>query len=271
MSGLVLCKDNFKVNTKFVTCNCCCAKFHCVCISIKENWLKILADCENLFVKNLCDACKFKWKELAILKNQLQSLKRDKELIEKLNSELRYSNGLQKLVIQKFEDEVRSLKDSRTSTAFSSAPSVANSYSRAVMKTPVKPAPVLIRLSDKNCSRNQVFEDVTTSIYPAELKVCMNSTRTIKDGVAVTCENDASLDILRNNLTDKLGAKYDITMPAKLNPRLLIKNVRLKDPNAPEDVINSLVTLNNIDECQHNGIKFVTKLKPIPCKRCCSS
>ncbi|VEN39001.1 unnamed protein product [Callosobruchus maculatus] len=50
------CSDNFIVNSKFIECKLCKLRFHLMCVSIKDSWLKIFS--ENTNIMWVCDQCK---------------------------------------------------------------------------------------------------------------------------------------------------------------------------------------------------------------------
>lgn len=251
-----ICEDNFIVNSRSATCNCCYLKFHGVCVGLKDSWLKSLSDCRNLHF--FCDDCNFKWQETAILKTQLQSVTREKQLIEKLNTELQYSNELQKKVIKMYDENVFPKQaGSNAATSRITVPT----YSEVINKEPTNQKPVLlIKSMDENVSNEEVIDEITKTVKPAEIKVCINNTRKIQSGIAIQCDNESSLATLRENLSNKLGNKYNVRQALKLNPRMLIKNVRLENLDTPEEIINNIINLNDLED-NRSEIKFITKLK----------
>nr|CAI5833166.1 unnamed protein product [Callosobruchus analis] len=247
------CDENFLVNSKHVTCSCCLQKFHAICVSVKDSWLKV----HSKKLCSFCDSCQFKWQEVAILRNQLQSLKREKELVETLNHELTYSNHLQKTIIKKHEEDIDTLKKSNPLPSSS----LRNpTYSDIIKKKPANQDAVLLIQSNSNKNNNDILNDVTTLIKPAELKICVNNTMKIKDGIAVHCDNDISLSKLKERMVNTLGPNYKIREATKVNPRMLVKNIRLENMNSSDDIINDIVTLNEI-EGRRSEIKCITHLK----------
>nr|CAI5865596.1 unnamed protein product [Callosobruchus analis] len=171
-----------------------------------------------------------------------------------LNHELKYSNNLQKIIIKKFEEDIDTLKKSNTLPSSS----LRNpTYSDIIKKEPANQD--LIQ-SNSNKNNNDILNDVTKLIKPAELKICVNNTRKIKDGIAVHCGNDTSLSKLKETMVYTLGPNYKIREATKLNPRMLVKNNRLENINSSDDIINDMVTLNEIED-RRSEIKFITHLK----------
>nr|CAH7767342.1 unnamed protein product [Callosobruchus chinensis] len=129
-----------------------------------------------------------------------------------------------------------------------------------IVKRPPK-CPALVIKSNDNSSNTDVFQEVTKSVDPAQINVCISSTRRIKNGMVVHCEDENSLSRLKDSLNHKLGSKFTVSEPRKWNPRLLVKNVNLTNLPSAEAIIKDIVILNRLDEEQSSHLKFVTKLK----------
>nr|CAH7747643.1 unnamed protein product [Callosobruchus chinensis] len=114
-----------------------------------------------------------------------------------------------------------------------------------------------------NADSKNILHDITSSVNPANLKVCINSTKCIKNGVAIHCKDDKSLNVLKENLANKLGSKYSINQAKKFNPRMIIKDVDLEGLETSEDILNSILSIHNFPNLEPSDIKFVTKLKQL--------
>nr|CAI5824815.1 unnamed protein product [Callosobruchus analis] len=250
------CDDNFIVNTKHIKCGLCTSKYHTSCVSVKDTWLKIFSECENLTW--LCNDCKSSQCELAILKKDVECLRREKQLLAKLLSELEYTNNLQKSVIEKCQSEIATLKNrpqipSNTSNGIT--------YSDVVKKPKmVESSVLLIKPANGRMSSDDLLKEVTSSINPAALNIQINSTRKTKDGIAVHCKNDSSLTTLKNGLSNKFGQKYNIIAAQKFNPRLVLKDVHLSETDTAEDIVDDILKLNDIEDEHRGEVKFITKL-----------
>lgn len=108
-----LCSDNFIVNTKTIKCDICELKFHTNCASLKDTWIKILAESPNL--KWFCNSCIEKlptqWCHIMsvdksennssdILLKEIDCLNREKDLLLKSIRDLDYTVSLQKSIIE---------------------------------------------------------------------------------------------------------------------------------------------------------------------------
>lgn len=257
------CKDNFIVSTRYTKCSKCFMKFHTSCTSFKDNWLKVLSDCDNLVW--ICNDCKNNFcniesdyqGKINLLEKEIECIHREKALLERLLSEIKYSHDLQKTIIKTQDEQLVSLRANQTSTSYSQV--VANS--EAVKVNIDNSAVLLIKSRDNKRSNEDIMKDITSNINPADLNVCINRTHKLKNGIAVHCEDNNSLNILKSNLCASLSSKYSINETKKLNPRLLISNVHLDGLDTTQDIINNITSLNGLDENCRSDIKFVTKLK----------
>ncbi|CAH1999855.1 unnamed protein product [Acanthoscelides obtectus] len=172
--------------------------------------------------------------------------------------QLEYTNNLQKSVIDSHQQQAAHSTMNPVMLPSRSTASSTLSFSEAVEKIPNRSSVLLIK-SDSNSGNNDILRDVTTSVNPAKINVCINNTHKIRNGIAVHCQDEKSLTVLKNSLDKELGSKYSIMEARKHNPRLLIKNVNLDSLDSPESIINNIVALNNIDDTHQSDIKFVTK------------
>lgn len=265
------CKDNFIVNSRSVKCGICMKKFHTGCASIKDSWAKMISECENILW--LCVNCKKSFKvrtsgeemEVAILQKEIECLNREKELTNKLVSELVYINEFHKSILKPTFPLSNFASKSSCNTDCCDNNAATPSYSDIAKsmshnRTAKDTATLIVKSSDEAATSNDILTDIKKSIRPADLNICVNTLREIKNGVAIHCENDTSRTILKNELSQTIGNKYDISEANKLNPRLLVKNVNLEGLDTCEAILHNIVSLNNLKESS-SQIKIVTKLK----------
>nr|CAI5829670.1 unnamed protein product [Callosobruchus analis] len=213
----------------------------------------------------LCDVCKSSYPtsesdkvDITVLMKEIECLKRELSSIEKLLENLEYTVTIQKSLLEnnKGNGLTPSLPTLKSDVVDP------NHHSKPVKKPVKNDSPVLIiKAPSELANTKNIMDEDTTSVNPGDLRVRFNTTRTIKNGVAVFCHDDQSLTTLKSNLVNKLGTNYTINEAKKLNPRLLIKNVNLRGLNTPQEILNDITSLNNFEESQKNDIKFVTKLK----------
>nr|CAI5827879.1 unnamed protein product [Callosobruchus analis] len=254
------CRDNFIVSTKCIKCDRCNQSFHPSCVSIKDNWMKIISECDSLMW--FCNECKSpashrsEEEKCLLLQEEVDCLKPELSCTVKLLEGLEYTVELQE-----------SLLKCNVGNAFTSPSSVnhlqsgSSTYSEALMKPKVNNSSVLLIKANNDVFDTDVFRYISTSVNPAEINVCIYSTRKIKNGLVVLCKDEKSLERLKVNLNSNkaLNSIYTISESKRFKPRLLIKNVKLNNLNTPEQFIERITTLNKIEETSH--IKYVTKLK----------
>lgn len=254
-----ICEVNFVVSKKVLCCGICDIKVHPSCVSVKENWLKGLNECDNIMW--LCDVCHHSARknyisfrtEDTILQKEVDCLKREIEITKKLLTELEYTNNLQKSILKSYEMDKSNVVLPQASFS---------GYSQAVKNPPPKKSSTLLikAAEEDHIHADNIMKEVTSSVKPANLNICINSTRKIKNGVAIHCNDDKSLNVLKDSLDQKLGSKYSITESKMLNPRMLIRNVNLDGLNTPDEIINNIIVLNTFTKIEKTDIKFVTKL-----------
>nr|CAI5831255.1 unnamed protein product [Callosobruchus analis] len=225
--------------------------------------MRNVSECDNL--SWFCDKCKFTLTsrdelfkaEIDILKKEIDCLKRGKHLTSKILENLEYTSDLQKAVIKSYENLAST--SSQSNPAAPSTKPGTMTFSEIAKRPPKLPA-LLIKSNDSS-SNTDVFQEVIKSDNPAQINVCISCTRKIKNGMVVHCEDENSLHRLKDTLNHRLGSKFTVLKPRKLNPRLLLKNVNLTNLPSAEAIINDIVKLNQLDEEQASDLKFVTKLK----------
>lgn len=215
------CSDNFIVNQKFLKCYNCQKRYHYACSGLKDVQCKFITDCKS--VVWLCDGCANKPSrnsasvpdisveklecEVAVLNKEIDCLNREKQLLNKLLIEMDTMVDLFKSKINGLEQN--SLADKNLKNAdINDRTKKGISYSEALSSkiNNDESAVLLVKINKPSISKEDIFKDVTSKIKPAELKVCVNDTREIKNGIAVFCENSDGLNTLKKELTKKLSS-----------------------------------------------------------------
>ncbi|CAH2011737.1 unnamed protein product [Acanthoscelides obtectus] len=189
------CKDNFVVNSKYIECSICEGRYHTVCVSVKDSWLKLFSDWVNFSWS--CDKCILKSQsreqqlasEIAALKKEIEFLTHEKNLSSKMIEQLEYTNNLQKSVIDSHQQQAAHSTMNSVMLPSRSTASSTLSFSDTVKKIPNRSSVLLIK-SDSNSGNNDILRDVTTSVNPAKINVCINNTHKIRNGIAVHCQDE---------------------------------------------------------------------------------
>lgn len=194
-----------------------------------------------------------------VIQKENDCLIREKELLNKLLTELDYTVTLQKAKIE--ELSVKTVNNPFLSTVTAKQP-MPSFYSDAIKsKNATSGVPMssvlLIKTSNKAISNVEVEKDIKSQVSPGSLNVKIHSTKLIKDGLLVNCENQDSLNILKNTLENKVGSKYNISEQRKINPRIIVYSVH-KDCFENENFIQNVISDNNLN-ASVGDIKVITK------------
>nr|CAH7738734.1 unnamed protein product [Callosobruchus chinensis] len=223
-------------------------------------WLKALSDCDNIIW--LCDLCKHSFfSELLALKKEIDSLKREKALTEAMLTEVQYSSELQKTLLKVYEEQIATAKNDKSVKLYNEVVKTPGTNTGKMHKVIADNSSVLIVKSNNDCSSDNVFSDVTKSANPAAHNICVNRTRKTKNGVAIHCKDDKSLVALKTILSSSLGQKYSFDKQQKFNPRMMLSDVRLEGLNSPNEVVENIITLNQLEDEHKAEIRYITKIK----------
>lgn len=257
----VIC--NLLIRDSGVSCSKCDVQLHDKCLEAaliifhgeKSNWC-----CKNCILAEDNESHNIEF-NVALLKCENNHLTNEISVLKKLINEMENLNKLQSVRIHELEaiKTVSILSPSNIEKA-SSLPS----YS-TVLKKPVNKqnsSTLIIKSNSSTVTNNNVMKEIMCTVNPAAINSCINGTRKIRNGVVIHCNNEESLNKLKNSLNNKLGPDYQINEFKKRNPRMLIKNVNLsEDLETDEQIINNIFGLNCLEDFNKTDIKIVTKLK----------
>ncbi|CAH2013012.1 unnamed protein product [Acanthoscelides obtectus] len=193
---------------------------------------KVISKSDSVFW--FCDACKGSVKEklhgvqsvsspsickeiatdvdLIICKKELEYISREKHL-QKIVDEFEFTNNLLKSKVSDLERQLVSLSGAPAKNhLFSNNIETKNtpSYSSVLKKPAVSDSSVLLIESKDGVSNNDVMKSLTASINPANLKICIDKTKLIKNGAAVYCRTESDRMKLEEALKTSLESKYHI-------------------------------------------------------------
>nr|CAI5818427.1 unnamed protein product [Callosobruchus analis] len=127
--------------------------------------------------------------------------RREKKLCDMI-VEMRLSNNLLKSKVEKLQHNIKS--------------NSANTDVQGVL---------LIKARDGK-SQEDVMKILTETVNFAEFNICVNGTKRINREAAVFCKEAADLEKPQKVVREKLGNKFSINRQQKLNPRIMIRNVK---------------------------------------------
>lgn len=124
-----------------------------------------------------------------------------------------------------------------------------------------KPEHVLIVKPRKEQAADKVKQDLKVNVNPADLQIGINIGKTVKDGgVVVKCADAQDLCTVKNNIQDKMGNNYDVKIPKKSNPKIII--VGITDEEVGEEELTSkIVKQNKIPMGENFLFKTIHKTK----------
>lgn len=124
------------------------------------------------------------------------------------------------------------------------------SYSNAVQKQ--KKEVIIIKPKDSSQSSETTKKTIKEKINPCSLGegVGVSTMKYIKDGgVAIKCieSGNQNIENICTNIKDSLGQSYEVEIPEKRNPRIIVFNVRNKELENEGDLVNKLIVQNTIN------------------------
>lgn len=201
--------------------------------------------------------------DLTSLKYQVSYLKRENELLIDLNTELKQNNELLKQNNFELSDKIATQNNSFLPIHAGTTSTV--SYSNVLQKTmnnKVTPFSLVIKSTNKENSNIDILSDIQRRVKLADLNVCINSTKQIKNGVVLNCEDELSLEKLKTSIQKKVGSSYNISESQKYNPRLIIKHMQVDSSlESHEDIIENIFSMNQLEPFTTEDLKIVTILK----------
>lgn len=252
-----MCSQN--VRSSYVKCNRskCGSVLHVKCFEMVSRVMQVDRStwkCKSCAVKIYDDNSKL-YSELRILKTQNECLLREKHLMEKLLNELEFSSRLVKSKLVDYEAKTSENKEVGANSTYSSALKKIH---------PLSPA-LIVKPKNQNVKYADVEKDIKNNCDVVALKVNVNNTKRIKNGVLISCDDDNSLNALKTALNSQIGDNYEFATPSVLNPRIIIYSVQADEITDNLQFINNLIVKNDLMVANRNDCKFVTKFKSRNC------
>ncbi|KAI4467938.1 hypothetical protein MML48_2g00007963 [Holotrichia oblita] len=144
-------------------------------------------------------------------------------LLEKVIRELENVNMLQKRRIEFLERDQPKIMNTTSENKMSP------SYSAAVKINNAKNILIVKPVNSKQTS-SVTCQEIKHALNPVELSVEINNVVPRKDGsVMINCKDAKNIEILKSNITNKIGKSYNTVVPKKINPKILIEKVSADD------------------------------------------
>lgn len=222
----------------------CAVRYHLDCGQLKESWMKIFKDVDNVFW--FCDECK------QIVKSKVKELK-CVQTMQQCSSEL--IKNTQKLVtlLQK--------KENKSSNDESSTVKNQLTYSDVMKQNKV---PSIIIKPKEIQSSDKTKKELEQKINPTQLALAVKNVKQVSQGgVVVQCNDKDSLEKLQNKAVSELGQQYEIKVTKEVNPCILIVGVNEKCLDNMDSFIRRLRNQNRqFENIPEEEITVVRQYKP---------
>lgn len=220
-----------KAVKKFVSCEKCGSVYHKSCVTRKTGVLST----ENEKIVICCANDQNEVNHMGIIEEK----EKDKEvvLLRKLIRELEEKNELLLDKVEYLEEKLMKYEESEVK--HSKIISNKSSYADVLMIKPVKEQ-----------ANKETLNELAGKIDPAKLKISFSEVKNIKKGgVAITCSDANSKEIIKNKVREEMGDRYKVQESKLKRPRMIIRGIesRYIDYN-DEELINVIVQQNGLNE-----------------------
>lgn len=197
--------------------------------------------------------------EVIVLQKEVDCLKREKSLLEKLLDEISYTSEILKTRLQEFEND----KNAGISQFLAAANKTQVSSYSEVVKTHVNKASdvLLVKTLEQGVSNKSIESTIKSRINPGSLNANVMNTKLIKDGVLIRCSDKESVNILKTTISQELGPMFNVCEPKKFNPRIIVFGVENVTASQPASTIVESFAADNHLNIDDGDISLVTKIK----------
>lgn len=139
-----------------------------------------------------------------------------------------------------------------------------SAYSEIVKRGKIKHAQEYTLLIKSNSESKEIITDLTQKIKPEELNVGVRIAKTTQDGkIFLKCDNNESLEKMKNSIENKMGGQVSVNIPMKLNPRIKITNIyKMLHDESNDSLINKILSQNpNISDAQNLKVVYRSKIQ----------
>lgn len=226
-----------KAVNKIVTCVTCKAVYHNSCVARVKSCVR---DPKDDTVVMCCGKGEVNMKKSEINNHEVKALQEEVQLLRKLVKEMEDKNSLLSDKVQYLETALKE-KDSASSLSYAKVVSDNKTQKHNIIKN----IPDLVIKPINPQEANETNTDIKKYIKPSNLKVCVKSIKTKRNGsLSVKCDSGNDNKILQKALQEELGHKYTITEKTLKNPRIKIPGV--EGEYSEKDIEEMLRAQNNI-------------------------
>lgn len=232
------CKDNFVVNNKHVTCGCCNAAFHNMCVRIKDQISKAVFDTPNILW--FCDVC------IGVVNKNVKLFSKIDELADKADILVRQTaDCLARMELS--QQNAGGLQDSQKPR---------KNYADALKEA------VLIVKPTTKCESKQTKKDLQDCLDRVSLDIGINRVSEAKNGaVIVKCRDKEDANKLKTNLEKNMSQQFSTAIPEKRKP--CIKIVGIEREFSEDELIRALQSQNRNIVTPNSEMKLVVTKKMV--------
>lgn len=188
-------------------------------------------------------------KENAMLKSQIV-------LLNKLVNELSKVNKLQQQRIDYLEESAKTMSYNPT-VVINTQNQRATAYSD-ILKKPGPKNSVIIKPVNNKQSSDVTRKEIKDAINPAVLSIGVSKFTQRKDGsVLINCDDSENLEILKTNISSKMGDTYETVAPRNLLPKIIIYNVNAEDISNRDNFCSNLFVQNKLERTDSTSVRIV--------------
>lgn len=207
------CKDEIKDSGAF-NCDICLGKVHKECSNLTASEIKCML-LKNRVLKFVCCNCSMKISDAATMYKLIFEISNELKEVKNQMKEL-------KNIVMK-----TNLDDKKEKT-----------YADALVNKDV----VIVQPKEGQ-SLQKTKETLIKEVSPKEIAVGISQVKSLKNGgVAISCNNKEEISKLKNEVENKLGSRYKVSVPELLKPR--IKIVGMSQLLDKEELIDSIIKQN---------------------------
>lgn len=200
-------------------------------------------------------------------KQSFEQMKRELNLLYKLNSELDTTNKLLKLRLNDKDEDFRNIFESGKLPSKVNTPSTSSNIDQMEPRAQISFRDKLVGAKNGNSAvliiepknSNIDLNTFKTNVNPADLGPGINTIKQTNSGkMVINCTTSEYLQSVKSNLEKTAGENFKVTIPNKFNPRIQILNAEHTD-TTNEQLSNDIIKENQFNILNDVHLKVVKK------------
>lgn len=225
------CTTEILEDEEYYQCDICKEVMHKACSNLSASEVRCL-NLQKRTLRLMCNSCLKFMEKLPTFMNMMEEMSNElnkiKEIVLKTDKEISENR-----IVMETNEVVKG----RTENTI-------KSYSEVVQAK----KEVLIVKPKQKTLHTEVKRDLITNVDPIALNVDVKMGRNLRDGgVILECDNNASINTVKERIEKDMGNKYSVSLPKKINPRMKIVNVPSEISKDVEELKRKIINQNKID------------------------